>query len=399
MTSNKQSIQSIRSDRRHDMKLFSHSWRVLSSATALLTLLCIQGGPVTALAADPTSSVANTVYVPQVSYQLPLLNDAVKAIEPQANGGATFQAPVDAALDPDAKNTYFIANSAQGMGVFKSALNGSTVVSLTVGSPFTTPLGLDVSTDGQTIFVADPGAAVQSHLRRPQLTKGMIFRLAATGGAPVAVAGTEGTAPRGLTIVSENGADMIYFTGVDPTDAQPAVMKIPATGGTFTLLDKGSPLVQPTGIVVNKDGLVYITDQASAPNGLGNVFQIKQHHSDSNVGHDSSHPAVALDADKTPLAMMNSHRELLATVRGGNPAGLTLTQDQSLLLVSSLDSAQGTSQVLVINMSTRQQGIVNTVISANTASGGLHRAYNSPLMVWCGSTIGNSGTVFRVELK
>lgn len=383
------------------MKLFSRSWPALASAAALLTLLCIQSGSGVALAADSATSAENAVYVPQVKFELPVLNDAVKAIEPQANGGTTFHAPVDAALDPDAKNIYFIANSAQGMGVFKTAVNGNTVVSLTVGSPFTTPLGLDVSTDGQTIFVADPGAAVQSRLRSPQLTKGMIFHLPATGGAPVAVPGTEGTAPRGLTIVNENGVDMLYFTGVDPSDGQPAVMKMAASGGTFTLLDKGTPLVQPTGIVVSNAGLVYITDQASAPNGLGNVFQIKQQHADSNVNHDSNHPAVASDAETTPLVTMSSHRELLGTVRGGNPAGITLTQDQSLLLISSLDTTQGTSQVLVINTSSRQQGIVNTVIGANTASGGLHRAANGSMMVWCGVTAGTGGQgiVFRVELK
>lgn len=373
------------------MKLFSGSRCALAAAIALLTVLCIQNGSSPVLAADAATSAENTVYVPQVKFELPVLNEAVKAIEPQASGGTTFQAPVDAALDPDAKNIYFIANSAQGMGVFKTAVNSSTVVSLSVGAPFTTPLGLDVSTDGQTIFVADPGATVQSRLRRPQLTKGMIFHLPATGGAPVAVPGTEGTAPRGLTLVHENGADMIYFTGVDPSDGQPAVMKMPATGGAFTLLDKGTPLVQPTGIVVSNAGLVYITDQASAPNGLGNVFQIKQQHADSTSSHDSNHPAITL----------SSHRELLATVRGGNPAGVTLTQDQSLLLISSLDTNQGTSQVLVINTATRQQGIVNTVIGANTASGGLHRAYNGSMMVWCGVTAGSGGTgiVFRVELR
>jgi hypothetical protein len=381
------------------MKLFAHSWRVWAFAPALLIMLCIQSGSGVALAADSATEAASTLYLPQLQYKLPLLNDAVKSIAPQANGGTTFQAPVDAALDPDAKNVYFIANSAQGVGVFKTSLSGSDVVSLTVGAPFTTPLGLDVSTDGQTIFVADPGATVQSRLRRPQLTKGQIFHLPATGGTPVAVPGTEGTAPRGLTIVNENGTDMIYFTGVDPSDGQPAVMKMPASGGTFTLLDKGTPLVQPTGIVVSNDGLVYITDQASAPNGLGNVFQIKQQHTHGTANHDSNQPAVALDA--APLVTMNSHRELIATVRGGNPAGITLTQDQSLLLVSSLDTTQGTSQVLVINTSSRQQGIVNTVIGANTASGGLHRASKGSMMVWCGVTAGSAGQgiVFRVELK
>lgn len=349
-----------------------------------------------ALAADQPGSSASTLYLPQVSYQLPLLNQAVQSIEEKASAGAVFQAPVDAALDPAATNIYFIAQSSQGMGVFKTTINGGAVVSLTVGAPFTKPLGLDLSTDGQTIFVADPSVPVQSRFRRPQLAKGMLFRVAANGGPPVAIAGTECTAPRGLTVTQENGVDMIYFTGIDPHDDQPAVMKIPAAGGTLTVIDKGAPLVLPTSIAVSKEGLIYITDQASASGGTDSVFRIQQKHDHDDGSRSGAATAgAAQSVAAMPAGPLLSHRELLATVRGGNPAGIALTLDGSLLLVSSHDGTSSASQVLVINTTTLHKGIVNTVISANDASGGLHRAYNSSELVW----VDLDGRIYVVRLK
>jgi sugar lactone lactonase YvrE len=370
------------------MKLFFRSpWPAGVAVAALWSVVFILSSSGHALAADQATSTETAIYLAQVKRELPLLNDAVQSIEPRANGGAVFQAPVDAALDPDAKNIFFVANSAQGMGVFKTSINGGAVVSLTVSTPFSTPLGLDVSTDGQTIFVADTSARLQSQFRRFPLGtfEGMLFRVPASGGAPVAVAGSECTSPRGLTLVNENGADVIYFTGVDPHDDKPAIMKIPAAGGTLTVITKGDPLVRPTGIAVGKDGHIYVTDQGSATNGLGNVFRF--------------HNTTIAAAGVIPSEPHPSHSENLATVRGGNPAGVTLTQDGSLLLVSSLDGTQGTSQVLVINTTTLQQGIVNTVIGANTSSGGLHRAYNGTEMVWVDSTGGGDGRIYIVKLK
>ena len=187
------------------------------------------------------------------------------------------------------------------------------------------------------------------------------------------------TAPRGLTLIRENNADMIYFTGAAPEDGQPAVMKVPAGGGELTVLEKGGQLVEPVGIAVNGAGVIYVADQGAAGNGLGTVFQFNPH--DRLAG--------------------SSHAERLADrVRLGSPAGITLTADESLLLVSALHTIGGTSQVLVINTTTGGQGIVNQVIGVNQASGGLHRAHNNNELAWCGVTAGTGGqgAVFRVTL-
>ena len=70
-----------------------------------------------------------------------------------------------------------------------------------------------MGTNGQTIYVADSSTpmtntgAVASGVNQVKLapTKGAIFSLAATGGTPHVVAGTERTSPRGLDVIQENG--------------------------------------------------------------------------------------------------------------------------------------------------------------------------------------------------
>jgi len=327
---------------------------------------------------------AAVIYLPVIGRAPILMNDAVSAIEPAAVGSvAGFHTPLDATPDPDGSQIYFTATSSQSAGIFRVPAAGGTVVTLTVGAPLSTPVGLAVSTDGQTLYVADTDAVVsapQAVVGAALITNtGTIFSLPSSGGLPTPITATVQTAPRGLTVVKENNVDMIYFTGAAPDDGQPAVMKVPASGGALTVIEKGGQLVAPVGIAVNKNGVIYVADQAAADNGLGTLFQFNPQEHDGR----------------------SNHAELLANgVRLGEPAGITLTLDESLLLVSSLDGRAGTSQVLVIDTATRAQGIVNKVIGANHASGGLHRAHHNNVMAWAGVTAGagGQGMVFRVTL-
>lgn len=345
----------------------------------IFTLLALLN-PVT-LYASPRQE-ATVIYLPSIWQPPAVMNNAVSAIEPAATGRATgFHTPLDATPDPDGNTIYFTAKSAQGAGVFSVPATGGDVVNLTVGIPLTTPVGLAVSTNGQTLYIADTNAAVattQAIAGTVLVTNtGAIFSLPSSGGLATPIMGTVQTAPRGLTVVKENNVDVIYFTGSAPDDGQPAVMKIPAAGGTLTIIEKGGQLVEPVGIAVNQQGVIYIADQAAAGSGLGTIFRFNPQ------AHDAR----------------NNHAELLADrVRMGSPAGIALTLDESLLLVSSLDRVAGTSQVLVVDTTTLAQGIVNKVIGVNDASGGLHRAHNQPTMAWCGVTAGagGQGAVFRV---
>lgn len=342
-----------------------------------LVIFSLLGLATAPLHAMPRQAAA-VIHLPIIQKERLLLNDAVSAIEPAAVGSRTgFHQPMDATPDPDGNQIYFTAMSASGAGVFSVPAAGGTVVTLTVGAPLTTPVGIAVSTDGQTLYLADTHAQING--TAAMTMTGALFSLSSSGGAPTPIPGTAHTAPRGLTVVKENNVDVIYFTGVDPADGQPAVMRIPAAGGALTVEEKGEGMVEPVGIAVSKTGALYIADQAAAGNGLGTLFRFKPH---TDQGR-------------------SSHAERLADfVRMGAPAGITLTLDESLVLVSSLDTLGRTSQVLVVNTTTNAQGIVNKVIGVNRTSGGLHRAHNNNVMAWCGVTAGGSGDgiVFRVRL-
>jgi sugar lactone lactonase YvrE len=317
------------------------------------------------------------VYLPLINQGYPLFNDAVSDFAPAASSGI-FDHAFDATPDPDGNLIYFTATSGQDAGLFRVPATGGEVVTITVGTPLTLPLGLAISTSGQTLYVADPQAiaapfqtAGQAGSAEPGANRGAIFSIPAPGGAATPVAGTAHTAPRGLEVAQENGADLLYFTGVDPSDGQPAVLKVAAAGGPLSIIVKGPPLVDPVGVAVGSDGTLYVTDQAAGGNGLGRVFRVT-----------------------------GGTVETIATsVRTGTPAGVALTLDESLLLVSALRANRDSSIVLVIDLADLHQGIVNQVIEANVGSGGLHRARNRNLMAWCGITAGGGGVVYRVELK
>jgi hypothetical protein len=352
----------------------------------LAMLLIVTGGsiaqaaPQTPASADPAPQGGQTdLYLPLVTKGYPLLNDAVGAIEPVAEGGL-FHTPMDATPDPDATNIYFTAQSDQGAGVFRVPITGGTAVSITVGAPFSMPYGLAVSMNGQTIYVADPGVPMTSTViasggnqARQAVTTGALFRVPVTGGEPQIIAGTERTSPRGLEVTEENGVETLYFLGNHPDTGAPAVMKIPASGGTLAILLQGAPLVNPVHVSLLRNNVAWvITDDAASGNGLGSVFLLER------------------NGQVTTLA---DH------VRMGAPAGVALTFDESLALVSTLDAQTGTSQVLAIDLTTREQGIITKVINVNHASGGLHRARNRNVMAWCGVTAGTSGQgiVYRIS--
>jgi DNA-binding beta-propeller fold protein YncE len=110
---------------------------------------------------------APVLYLPIIQKERLDLNAAVSAIEPAATGSATtFHTPLDATPDPDGNQIYFTAMSSRGAGVFRVPAAGGTVVTLTVGLPVTTPVGIAVSTDGNTLYLADTYAANQQHSRR-----------------------------------------------------------------------------------------------------------------------------------------------------------------------------------------------------------------------------------------
>ncbi len=263
----------------------------------------------------------------------------------------------DAAPDPDGSTFYFTTNR----GVFSVPAGGGDVE--TISESMVAPLGIAVSTDGLTIYVTDPWSAGPAG--------NGIFAIPAEGGDPVIVEGTYGTSPRGLTVINENGADYLYFTGINPADGQPAIFKNLASGGMEAInISSGAPLVDPSGITVTQDSVIYVLDRLAAGNGLGSVFRIN---------------GTEFEAIATEIRT------------GAQLAGIALTQNEGALLVSQLDPVAGTAQVLLVNLENMETNIVDVVINVNTSAGGLHRAHNADIFAWAdsGGTIGR-GQIYRV---
>lgn len=322
------------------------SKRVLGSGLAclLMTVLVACGG---APASAPT--VAPAARQPE----LPLLNEAIDTVTQIA--AAKGWTPFDSVPAPDGQFVYFTANGTSGAAVYKVASTGGTVTAVASGAPFAAPWGLSISTDGQTLYVADLGAE--------NSTDGnAIFAISANGGTPTRLEKTASSRPNVPEVVSENGVDMLYYSGFDPSDKQPAIFKLnPAQNEAATVVFKGAPLVWPSGVAVTKAGVVYVVDMAASGNDLGAVFRIQ-----------------------------NGTAEKLADqIRtSGWIAGAALTLDESILLVSNLHAEKGTAQVLAITLSTGAVGLINKGIANNTGAGGVHRAHRVNQFSWADITPG-----------
>lgn len=270
--------------------------------------------------------------------------------------------PWDAVPSPDGATIYYTATQDGGTAaVFSVPAAGGDASVLATGAPFVAPLGLDVSGDGRILYVADPWVAGSAG--------NAVFALPTDGsGAPTVVVGTQGTSPQGVAVAG----DQLVYSGLNPANGQPAIYRIATRGaGDATIVVQGAPLIAPSGLAISQDGVIYVLDRLASGNGRGAVLRIQ----------DGQVDTIASD------------------VRiGGQLAGIALTLDESLLLVSSLDNAKGTAQVLAIDLSTMQTSIINDVIGENTAAGGLHRAHDVNVFAWADSNIQKPGHVYGVHL-
>jgi DNA-binding beta-propeller fold protein YncE len=306
-----------------------------------------------------------------ISFAVLLIVAALVVMPLSAQSGIDFTPmthptlPWDAVPSPDGQIVYYTAIDSSGVpAVFSIPGAGGSPTELAMGAPLVMPLGLDVSSDGQTLYVADPWSAGASG--------NAIFAVPQMGRAsPMLVNGTAGTEPQGVAIADENGSDQLYFSGINPQTGQGAVYKIVAAGaGDATIIAQGAPLITPSGVTVASDGTIYVLDRLGSGDGMGAVLRIKD---------------GAVDKIASDVRM------------GGQYAGLALTLDETTLMVSSLDNIAGTAQVLVINLSTLQTSIVNDVIKENKGAGGLHRAHKANIFAWNGLSAGSGGgVVYRI---
>jgi len=275
--------------------------------------------------------------------------------------------PMDAVPSPDGKDIYFIAFSTQpdedNIGtvrlpaIFK-AVPGAAPVKLFEGDPLASPFGITISNDGQTLFIADSGADTSE-----DRSDGKVFSMSVTGGAPAPLAGTEGLVPAGVDVMG----DFLYVSGRQ--NGQPGLFKTGMAGGSVTPVAVGGPFSDPGGVAVAHDGTAYVVDTGSpfTAQSLGSV--------------------VRVTADgKTDI--------IDDGLSVGHPAGIALVSDDSAVIVSALDPAEGTDRVYRIELVDRTRHTLSDTIGNFTESAGLHRARNTDVFAWADTHANQTGTVY-----
>lgn len=304
-------------------------------------------------ACGSVSSPANPSNTPT----LVLGDGSIKSITLVTQAG-DFHDPLDSTPDVNGTTIYFTATGPHGKGVFRVPASGGTATEVFTGSPFVAPRCLVLSLDGQQIYVTDPGAD----------NGGAIFALPLHGGSPTVVRGSNQTAAQNVDVVSQDGQETIYFTGKDPSSGMPAVLKLPAKGAdTASVVIKGSPLVAPDGIVVTHSGALYVSDRSAAGANFGQIFKIEG----------------------------SSIKTIVGKIHTGDPAGIALLPDESVLLVSAHQSNSPNDQVLLVDLATLQTGSVTKVVEQNQHAAGLHASHNKSVLSW--ADVSRSGRVYRVD--
>lgn len=297
----------------------------------------------------------------------PMGDGTIKDLTPAATSSElTFRSPLDAALSPDGKIAYFIAIEGDEAAVYKAdAPSTGAPTKLAAGFPLAAPFGIDVSSDGNTLVLSDPGALLDEEAP----ARGELFTLATAGGTPVKVTGVSGYRARGVVVVVEGGADVAYFSGKEPGTDAPGVFKVPVAGGTVTVVTKDAAFVDPSGLTVAKDGTVYVVDTADAEAASARVLKV---------------------SGATTSVM-------LSNLSVGYPAGIALSQDEKTILISARDPEKGTDAVIRAPVAGGEMQLVSTGIDAFQEPAGLHRARNADTFIWADSNANNGGTVYVIN--
>lgn len=228
-----------------------------------------------------------------------------------ATGG--FTSPTDAVASPDGRTFYFAARDEMNEPAifWTSSEPGGTPEVLAAGAPLDMPIGLVMSCDGKTLYIADMGGEGGAMLALATEPGGAVTDLAAAGIVR----------PGGLAMAKD--CKTIYATGL--TDAgEPALFSMPIDGGAAAVVYKGEPLVSPTGLFIDNDDVSWVLDhRAHGDAGEGVLFAI---------------PADGSAA--TPV---------VSDLRMGTPGGCSLTAGGGTAVIPTRD-ADGNAQLTSVNI-------------------------------------------------
>jgi DNA-binding beta-propeller fold protein YncE len=255
---------------------------------------------------------------------------------------------MDAVASLDGSEFYFTAyDDMKEPALFKTAARaGSAAEVLAVGTPLESPTGLVLSCDGKSLYVADIGGEA-----------GAILSIATSGGTLADLAATGIVRPGGLAMGPD--CKTLFATG-RMDDGMPALFKISTAGGEAMPVWIGEPLVSPTGLHVDIDGVAWVMDHRAAGDaGEGVLFAIPSDGSSANAvisnlrmgtfggvsltagGGVAVMPTVDADGNGqlTSVAISSGEMKQLATPDLQDPAGLRTAREAAVFAV--VDSEGG----------------------------------------------------------
>jgi DNA-binding beta-propeller fold protein YncE len=264
-----------------------------------------------------------------------------------------FESPTDAVASPDGRMFYFAAwDMDKQPTLFQvSAEPDSTPTALAAGDPLEAPFGLVMSCDGSTLYAADLGGGA-----------GAILATSTTGGAPAALDATGLTRPGGLAMGPD--CKSLFATGRLDDDT-PALFEVPLAGGAARVVYQGAPLVSPTGLHVDGQGVAWVMDHnAQGASGEGVLFAIRS------------------DGSKAT--------EVMSSLRMGTPGGVSLTAGGGTAVMPTRDE-NGAAQLTSVDIAT---GTVTQMPAPDMADpAGLRTARKAGVFV----VVDQAGTIYRAE--
>jgi hypothetical protein len=243
-----------------------------------------------------------------------LPSDPPTTLTKVTSGG--FTSPGDAVASPDGRDFFFTGytDDADRMpAIWKTSSEpNSTAAALATGDPLEAPIGLVMACDGSQLYVADMGSEL-----------GAIMSLPPGGGALADLGATAIVRPGGLAMGPD--CKTLFATG-RTEDGVPALFSLPVGGGQASIVWMGAPLVSPTGLHVDDQGVAWVMDHlAAGDTGEGVLFAIPSDGSAANVVIDG--------------------------LRMGTPGGVSLTAGGGVAVMPTLD-AEGHAQLTSVVIDT-----------------------------------------------
>jgi DNA-binding beta-propeller fold protein YncE len=282
-----------------------------------------------------------------------LPTDPPTTVTQVATGG--FTSPTDAVSSPDGSMFYFgafLTDEDKTPAVMAAASDaGSAAAPIAMGDPLNLPIGLVMSCDGATVYVADLGGDGD----------GAVLSASSSGGAVTDLGATGLMRPGGIAMGPD--CNTLFVTGY-MADGTPGVFTMSTAGGGATALFAGAPLVSPTGLHVDNQGVAWVMDHLA-------------------VGDDGEGVLFAIDS--------SGATEVASDLRMGMPGGVSLTAGGGTAVMPTVDH-DGHAQLTSVNIDSGER--VDLAVPAMIDPAGLRTAREAGVFAVVDS---EGGAIYRAE--